>query len=187
MSLLPTFPKFVIFAIESPLRFTAQGTHTFSCERPRRCVCFPRLCALRGITNEVDFLWLPLKEIAKKVSSASTIPSNFTSEAMFCKASKILCRQIKAVSLLMPQISADLRTDNPNIIHSMYFFQVANDFLEENVIVLFLEVKVLWQSLHIKRCIKPLWPFFLMFKDLQCGQEIPFSDFLDKRKSSNPL
>ena len=62
----------------------------------------------------------------------------------------------KTVPLLIPQISADLRTDNPNIIHSMYFFQVANDFLEENVIVLFLEVKVLWQSLHIKRCIKPL-------------------------------
>lgn len=53
----------------------------------------------------------------------------------------------KAVSLLIPQISADLRTVKPFIMQSMYFFQVANDFLEENVIVLFLAVKVLIAAL----------------------------------------
>ena len=110
---------------------------------------FPRLCAFLGIVKVVDFLWLPLKESAKKVSSASTTPFYSTEFCMFCNASKTLCRQMKAVSLLIPQISAERRTEKLFIIHSMNLDQVSNDFCECSVIVLVRTVKDLLQSLQI--------------------------------------
>ena len=90
---------------------------------------------------------------------------------MFCNASKTLCRQMKAVSLLMPQISAERRTVKLLIIHSMNLDQVSNDFLECSVIVLVRTVKDLLQSLQINLWIELRSPFFTIFVDLQCGQE----------------
>ena len=78
---------------------------------------------------------------------------------------------MKAVSLLIPQISAERRTEKLFIIHSMNLDQVSNDFCECSVIVLVRTVKDLLQSLQINLWSELRSPFFTIFVDLQCGQE----------------
>lgn len=56
LNVVDTLPVFVIFEIDNPFLFTAQGTHTFYFDKPLICVECPRLCALRGIVKNLLLL-----------------------------------------------------------------------------------------------------------------------------------
>lgn len=128
---------------------------------------------------------ITLKRYCEESFVASTTPDSYTELCMFCKASNILCRHLKAVSLQIPQIAADFLTDNLEIIQSTYFCQISRFFLLECVIVFVDAEKLLLQSTQKKRCMFLLKPFLRTLDELQRGQKRPVPNRFSVIKSLN--
>ena len=106
-------PRPVTPTITLPLRSHPTMPGTCSSDTSRLCALPPRfLGALR-----LDTSLVPFSEKRKKVSSASTRPCNFRSEAgLYFPRS--LCRHRNAVGRLIPKRLAVCSTDSPATRHS---------------------------------------------------------------------
>lgn len=120
-------------------------TVALSLDMPLPFVPPPRLLGLR-------FRWRqPLSDLSKNVSSLSVIPENELPSSCF-RERNILCRQSKAVFLLMCRAADILSRDFCSDISCMYAF--TSPFLWSFCChVPVYSVKVLPQSLHLKRCV----------------------------------
>lgn len=105
---------------DRPALSTPVATHICSFDRPRFLNALVRLCALRGMTNTADFVWLPLKLSRKYVSSNWTdMPASERSTGVYRRMhSMTRWRMRNAVFRHTPQRWAHLRKLRQSTKHS---------------------------------------------------------------------